>query len=234
MWKGHKDNRGMSLVELLVGIAVAAVVVSAISAIMFNCLKMYGKAAVTIDLQSEAQLALNQIVDAAMEADGLTISYNEALRQTEYVLFGEIESNAAGDSFYYSGKVVVADAASEKIYLAEFPNGDYAAGDVIAGSEDACITTIVDYVKANSEKFLLASYIREAYIGIVSGALKTNSDGKLVYEVPLVLDISLGFSKNSTSGDLLKQISNKAKIRNALEKITVVNSTGTIVYLPER
>lgn len=64
------DNRGLSLVELLVAFAVSAIVLSGLAYLMINVLNIFGRTNVNVELQNESQTAMNLVIDNIMDAGG--------------------------------------------------------------------------------------------------------------------------------------------------------------------
>ena len=71
-----KDNKGFSLVELLVAITISAIVAGGIGYLLTTSLRMYNKDTVDVTLQQELQITLNQIVDYAMESETIVADFD--------------------------------------------------------------------------------------------------------------------------------------------------------------
>lgn len=65
-----KDNRGATLVELLVGIAVAAVVAGLVGTFLIFSTRTYGKVTEEADMQESAQILLSQLNQYIIDTDG--------------------------------------------------------------------------------------------------------------------------------------------------------------------
>ena len=61
------NNKGFSLVELLVALAVSSIVLTALGYMIITGLKLYGRNNAHVEVQSEAQTAMNLILDNIME-----------------------------------------------------------------------------------------------------------------------------------------------------------------------
>lgn len=72
--KDRLNNRGISLVELLVALAVGAIVISALTVLITQGIKQYNKHTVMTQLQEDADIALNNISNSVMEANFIVIS----------------------------------------------------------------------------------------------------------------------------------------------------------------
>lgn len=71
-YKGN--NKGISLVELLISLAVGAIVMSALTLLVSQGIKQYNKTTIMTQLQADANIALNNISDSIMEGNYLVIS----------------------------------------------------------------------------------------------------------------------------------------------------------------
>ena len=79
--KGKKhNNKGFTLIEVLVALAVSSVVITIVIAFISQGSRFYKTQSNTINLQNELQETSNVITDALQEATYLKIaSYNNAL-----------------------------------------------------------------------------------------------------------------------------------------------------------
>ena len=85
-----KDNKGFSLVELLVAITISAIVAGGIGYLLTTSLRMYNKDTVDVTLQQELQITLNQIVDYAMESETIVADFDG--NYPVYLALGTFES----------------------------------------------------------------------------------------------------------------------------------------------
>ena len=77
------NNKGFSLVELLIALAVGGIVLSALTMLIQNSVHTFTKQTVSAQLQSDADIALNQIENDVMEADML-IMYQSGSTSSGY------------------------------------------------------------------------------------------------------------------------------------------------------
>lgn len=68
-----KDNKGFSLVELLVSIAVGGIVLIVIGSFISSGTRFFNKQSDSLDIQNELQIASNRITDSLMEATSLIV-----------------------------------------------------------------------------------------------------------------------------------------------------------------
>lgn len=67
------DNRGLSMVELVIAIAMSTIVIGAASLFLFNAERTYRTAEYSIDLQSEAQILMEQLANWVMESNWIAV-----------------------------------------------------------------------------------------------------------------------------------------------------------------
>jgi prepilin-type N-terminal cleavage/methylation domain-containing protein len=108
------NHKGFSLVEILVALAVGSLVIAAVVALLGNGLNGYRKQTVQSQLQDEANLAMNQINNAVMEALDVYI-YNSDLITTTFGTNLTDESSPA--NYYYfnslTGELKVGETSVE-------------------------------------------------------------------------------------------------------------------------
>lgn len=73
------NNKGISLVELVIGIAISAIVISILAMMMATSSNNYRTTSAEVSLQSEAQTILNQLETLVMEA--YNVKYDSASGQ---------------------------------------------------------------------------------------------------------------------------------------------------------
>lgn len=238
--KYFKDNKGATLVELMVAIAIGAIVIAGIAYIIVFSMRMYGKSSATVDLQNEAQSTLNYIVDSTMQASGMVISYDSVNETTEYVLYGKLYYDAAQSRWMYQGIALVSDTAgAQELYLTIFPNASYPdSGDgysVLNASDATFVATageeIRDYV-LNSESVrkasLMANNITKCYIYVEDDSTaytsvtdKVTGITETVYVQPFGLIVDLEFEKDTGTGMATKSVRDSVNVRNSIGYIYV-------------
>ena len=72
------NNKGFSLIELIISVAILTIITSAILGFIVTSSKSYGNVSEDVSLQQEAQLSLNQISDLIVDStSGLKYYYND-------------------------------------------------------------------------------------------------------------------------------------------------------------
>ena len=70
----QKDNRGITLIELIIAIAISTIIVGAATFLLSTAQKNYSSASATIDLQSEAQILMDQMGTWIMEGNRVEVN----------------------------------------------------------------------------------------------------------------------------------------------------------------
>lgn len=127
-----KDNRGVTLVELLVAFVVGSLVLVALGYLLMTGLRLSGRNNAHVEVQSEAQTTMNLILDNVMEAGGICMINPAAGSNTQCALLGDlvVEESSGSYDVWFKGNAVVTrindpDADGEparKMYLVAFPN----------------------------------------------------------------------------------------------------------------
>lgn len=134
------DNRGITLIEVLVSIAIMGIVSSMISAIMLGGTNFFRKQSATIDLQNESQIITASISAAILEGTDFTIEKEKMMDGRRVVYFSTGTPAAEG-----ANKAV----GKQYIWVYESPYGDegflyiYDAGAVIDYNRGNCISEVV-------------------------------------------------------------------------------------------
>lgn len=128
-----RNNKGFTLVEVLIAFAVSAIVLTSITSLIFSSLKLYGSNNANIEVQNESQAVLNLLVDNIMQAQGICMRVPTSGTNTECLLLGDIRIKENGSGNYtatFKGTALVSDidtgaSGSKELYLADFPNDKY-------------------------------------------------------------------------------------------------------------
>ena len=65
------DNRGISLIELMVSVAIMSIVMLIATGMLTNASRFFEKQAAQVELQNEAQVITNYLSESVMEASGM-------------------------------------------------------------------------------------------------------------------------------------------------------------------
>lgn len=204
----RKDNKGLSLVELLVAIAITAIVSGSITFLIRTSLHLYGNETTDVALQQELQVTLNQIMDYAMESQGLVISGSNT--ETDFVVFGTIIPKVSEtEPAKLDSQIIWRDG--DKLYLKK-----ELIENIEKETKDETLTTTVNgkisAADASKENYLLAEYVTSFCVS-AGGPIA----GTTEYLNPLSVDISLKFTKKGSGHDIEKKVSDKAVLRNRVK-----------------
>lgn len=111
--KRKRDNRGLTLVELMCAIAILGLISATVGGVMVVSAQSYQRGAGEIELQQEAQIAVNQIADLVIDttaqvtasADGSSVTIDKGT--SRYV----ISHNSATYELLYSEYIVNGDGS---------------------------------------------------------------------------------------------------------------------------
>ena len=242
--KGYqRDNRGTTLAELLVALAVSAVILTGITYMLVTSLRVSGKNNAGVEVQSEIQTTLNLIMDQIMEAEGICMRISPG-GDTKCILFGDTVVKKAGSNYtmHYKGKAFVADTGaggSGELYLAEFPNEAFPAdGEGYcelgnASSELGCVQKSLDetvtYLASLTAKerlrWLLGRNVVSCQIlpESVYGEKTVKVNGveqiRPLFEEPFTLTVKLKVESEYGDGTVEREVSDLASVRSRMEKV---------------
>lgn len=208
------NNKGMSLVELLIAIAIASVVSMLVVVMMTEGTSMFGKESKKIDLQNEIQVVENHLTDTFMEAKAINV-----------VKCGE-------DVRIYTGKVNTTTNA----LMAE-GSGESYTDCILTYKEDKLYITGT-YMETIPDGYLLSENILDFSIDIATepsseSSLVTNADGSqssvttYYYESPISvkLTMTVGTEDNNKEIDMI------IKIRNNIDEYNIYTVDNLDTYL---
>lgn len=232
-----RNNKGFSLVELLVAIAVAAIVTAGIASLMMQSLSIYSKETVNAKLQTDLQTASNYLFDSIMESKGFIVvnDSKSSPSVTRYALLGDF----TGENGVYSisnGYLYIADSDLVAgnggcIYLTEY---SYPHGGSSGATLDVIAKDIKDhYAKEydgsegilNKEENVLVNNVNKFLLKPADGVLQidnTTTPAKQFFTNPISLDVQITFSKKTSLG--------KSVTKNVEETIDMRNTIKTGVY----
>lgn len=122
------NNKGLSLVEVLIVMAISTVVMLLATSLIVNSSRMYSRESNTIDVQNEAQLIINNLNEALMEANKLEVTRDT---NSTLVILGTRDADNKSDTKSYCrhlffngdkrflGLIVAAPGGSGNDYLAK-------------------------------------------------------------------------------------------------------------------
>ncbi|MCI6690858.1 MAG: prepilin-type N-terminal cleavage/methylation domain-containing protein, partial [Clostridiaceae bacterium] len=143
----QKDHRGITLVELLIAMAISAVIMAAAAFFLMTAQKNYREAAASADVQSETQILMGQIGTWIMEGNRIKIeSVAGGTVQNKLTVYQIPERVTAADP---ASKRVIWLSADGKLYMKKFdgiadPDADLT--DIAPGTDEVKANCIGEYV----------------------------------------------------------------------------------------
>lgn len=140
------DNRGITLIELLIGIAIMGIVSSMISVIMVGGTNFFRNQSATIDLQNDSQLITSSMSAAILEGTDFTL-HEKHMDGRTVLYFTTGTAPAEGES----------SVARQYIWVEESPFGDknylyiYDAGAVVDYNKGNCLSELVTYLDISAK-----------------------------------------------------------------------------------
>lgn len=140
------DNRGITLIELLIGIAIMGIVSSMISVIMVGGTNFFRNQSATIDLQNDSQLITSSMSAAILEGTDFALQEKHMDGRT-VLYFTTGAAPAEGED----------SVARQYIWVEESPFGDknylyiYAAGATVDYNKGNCISELVTYLDISAK-----------------------------------------------------------------------------------
>lgn len=216
------DNKGFSLIELLVTIAISGIVLLMISFMLVQGTNLFKNENEQIDIQNEAQIVRNQLSEAFMEAKSLVIVkagedliiYTGSVATESNRLAAET-SGADGASAVTTERIITYDKSEHKLYISSA------------------------YDSAVAEGNLLSEWVMDMDITIDDKCMKVTGEGDDKEEY-YVNPLSVNISFNLTCGKQESDISMDVRIRNILKEVALyttdsrttllLNATGKQVY----
>lgn len=235
-----KDNKGFSLVELLVAITIGAVVSGAVIALISFSLKTYNNEKVNSSMQFELQTNLNQIMDEIMASSGMVIKQADADR-TYYAAFGDFTWGAKDASNHdlkkvtFDGVVFVSSAPDAqgkfRVYMNRKKVVDAAdAKTAVVSMVEDIVTDVASPDFSSADKYLLGENVvkfrltPDSHNTFLSGvptkyAYNDSSDSSIKktegrYVNPLSVKVELSVSEMGTGKTYTKSVVDEATMRN--------------------
>ena len=194
----QKDNRGITLIELIIAIAISTIIVGAATFLLSTAQKNYSSASATIDLQSEAQILMEQMGTWIME--GNRVEVNAAGdKLTVYQIPRKVTTNRPTGA-----EALKTDASKRVFWLSNKLNGKTMRKTMLYMKKfDGIADPDHDTTDVTDSDATLDNCIGEYVTGFT--VAKSTSDAK----VTITLELKQGKQKYS--------ITNEFKLRNALQ-----------------
>lgn len=221
-----KNNKGFTLVELLVAIGIGATVSAAIASLLVISLRMYNNESVNAGLQYDLQTSLNQVMDSSMASSGLVLKQKSDGTGTEYAILGHFgRTKISGGTYQYDfyGEIFYADSAAPggdgtfTIYMNRIPESAKLTG---LASPDAMAASQVAVITANPKQYVLSKNVTNFKLECKSGVLDTVAHK---FTNPVTLNVNLDFKQQGTGKEVNKRVEDQAVMRNRVKVPIVVD-----------
>ncbi len=202
------NNKGLSLVELIIAVAIAAVVSTLIITMIVSSSNMFSRESKVIDGQNEKQIVQNQITDRLREAKEIHIVkcgdavriYTGAIDKSTNKLLAESETGKYTDCIitYIDNKLYVTNK-----YMENIPEG-YLLSDKVTQFEVALLTEAEEYTEQVTD---------------VSGNPVKDLEGNIQYVTKSYYDnpITVSIKMDIGSGDDKKDADISVRMRNEID-----------------
>lgn len=192
-----QNNKGISLVELLVAIAVSGIILVMIGVVITEGTKHFKEESIRASLQNELQMVNSQLTQTIMEASMLDI-----VNGSDKIIYtGEI-SSVDNELLIVNGTEKIITVKNNNLYITNFND--------------------TDGTKLTSG-YSVSSNVEDFQISIDEGCLvenETDSDGNLIedyYTNPLIIKINISLKKSdiTVNGEM------SVRLRNDISQVTV-------------
>lgn len=236
------NNKGLSLVELIVAVSVGVIISGAIVAMLSFSIKMYRDQNANLSAQYELQTNINQIEDTIMGANCYVIQSVASpspteTRLTEYAAFGKF------DGTNFEGTVFVAGEKKAGRFNIYMDRGTWPGSTAFA----AVKTHVDDDIKPaiNEEDTKPNPYLAgEGATAFLIEPKRVDPDDRTSdylnidttdnsYVNPLSVYVELVFQKDATGRSIDKQVKDEAMIRNRVSTPIYIGD-GTEYKLKEK
>lgn len=189
-----KNNKGLSLIEIMVAIAIGSIVLASVTMLIVQGVKSYRTQTTMASLQNDANIALNQMCDNIMEGTCFT-AYNKDVSGNLYTSYFKIKDNV-----YY-----VYEPDEKVLYQSQVPYKD-GSSSVLCENVESFLIQILDYslveangkIQAIANPLQLKAYIKVAKLGESREAARTISMRNDMSEIKLMVQ------KTGETGEIKK------------------------------
>lgn len=241
----QQDNRGVTLVELIIAITIAVIVSGSIAALMLFAVRMYRNESVNTAMQYELQTNLNTMMDEIMGSQTVVVIQNSGgdkhhvnqkddvkVPYTRCALFGKFIGTSGTGRIKFSGVVFVSGATDSegkfKVYMNRVKDIE---GDDPADVAKSCYDTVKGAFSKDPNPYLLGE-------NLVQFVIEPDPEGVILdasehtYTNPISVKVELSFARNGWGEKKYsKHVADVAYLRNRVGDIVKGNTTVPAVYI---
>lgn len=216
------NNKGFSLIELLIAMAVSSIVLLMISFMLVQGTNLFKGENENIDMQNEVQIVRNQLTEALMGAKSVVIVkagedlviYTGSVSEDDNCLVAE-SSGAGGISEVTTERIITYDKSEQKLYISSAYGSAVAEGNMLS----EWVTDMDISIDEKCKKVTGAAEHEEEY-----------------YVNPLSINVSLTLAYDDEESD----VDISVRVRNILSEVAfyttdtratlLINATSKSLY----
>lgn len=199
-----KQNKGASLVEVLVALGVSAIVFVIVGAFITNGTNFFNRQSRTIKLQNELMEVSNKINDNIMQATAIELYHNNTAN------YGEGFKLYTGEVDPVTGVFITGTKGS----TAKLIQWDGMTNKNLYVLDDLSL-----YTEDDKEPYKVGYMVTNVLISISDECVDLPNNGEY-YKQPLVLEIKITVSDGKSS----KSDSKVVRLRNEIDKLVIDNT----------
>lgn len=229
------NNKGLSLVELIIAISIGAIISGTIAALMTFAVRMYRNESANVSTQYELQTNVNQLVDTIKSANCFVIQQNDGTdpdlkSDTYYAAFGSFSGGNFTGVVFIAGAESPSASGKFNIYM---DRGTWAGATAVA-AVDAHVTAIEGDLDDDdaSKEYLLGMGATQFRIEPVKEKTPVDASYPYVnissegYVNPLSIEVELSFEANAIGRKYNKHVKDEAMIRNRVSTPVYIDGDG--------
>lgn len=223
------NNKGLTLVELVIAVAMSTIVIGAATMFLYNAEKTYRRAEFSVDLQMEGQILMEQLGNWVMESNHILISSDKKVLVLYYI---PRDNNVDQTALYpdaYRSLGLNSNKATKRVIFVK-GNKLYMKKTENIADAKADILSLTNPVSGSPMFYVDADAVEENCIGEYVGELMLLSMAKDSDDNVISVNVSLGMKEGTQSYSLNDTFS----LRNgAYGNSTSPSPSPTVAPTPE-
>lgn len=210
-----KDNKGLTMVELLITVTILALVIIGAATFMLTGSRSFAKGSADSNVQGEAELAVNQIEDLIIDVNG-GVDYVKTDDSESLVMY-HVEADGSGLPAVYKKRIVTWDKSGDM--AADNKTNIYSSEWIV--DKDATTGAYVDKTKVYDNQ-LLAENVTDFNVDLSDKYTETGKDGtdvEIVRSVVIRVDCLDGTGKAVYATTPTITLRNRLMISSSPEEI---------------
>ncbi|MDD6571018.1 MAG: prepilin-type N-terminal cleavage/methylation domain-containing protein [Thermoflexaceae bacterium] len=212
------NNKGFSLVELMVSVGIMSIVILMATAMMSNASRFFEKQTAQVELQNKAQVVTNYISEAFMEASGMDFNITDSNNSGTYQLFTVDPTDATKSMGKGIQRILYYDYATTSLYIVSF---DSEQEIPLVMANDGYL--ISDEITEFEIKFAEAEVHDDTTTAPADGSTPPKIDAVIN---PVKVTVVFTMAHNTASS----KFEVTADCRSHLNEVVVTDSSGTTTY----